>query len=142
MTFGGIHVDVPICFNRSGMDCHCPGCGAVKGAGMDEKRFDRLARSVGITTSRRVALGGLASGLLAALRPGAPPTAARRRNHGGRKNCGARYAGCNDGSDCCDGLICKRLENPSTAADFTGTCAYRRSCGKRKDYCQKNKDCC
>jgi hypothetical protein len=109
---------------------------------MDEKRFDRLARSVGFATSRRVALGGLASGLLAALGPGAPPTEARRRNHGGRKNCGAQYAGCNDGSDCCDGLICKRLENPSAAADFSGTCAYRRSCGKRKDYCQKNKDCC
>lgn len=109
---------------------------------MDGTRFDRLARSIGHATSRRVALGGLAAGLLSAVGLGVPLAEARRRNHGGRKNCGAQYAGCNDGSDCCDGLICKKLENPNAAADFTGTCAYRRGCGKRKDYCQKNKDCC
>jgi hypothetical protein len=109
---------------------------------VDETQFDRLARVFGRATSRRIALGGLGAGLIAALGQGAPLTEARRRHNGGRQNCGAQYAGCNDGSECCDGLICLRLENPSAAADFTGTCAYRRGCGKHKDYCQKNKDCC
>ncbi len=112
---------------------------------MDEKQFDRLARVVGVAGSRRIALGGLVAGLFSALSgPGAMPAEARRnhRNRGGRKHCGAQYAGCNDGSDCCRGLICKQLTNPNTAADFSGTCAYRRGCGKKKDYCKKNRDCC
>jgi hypothetical protein len=112
------------------------------GKNVDETQFNRLARSIGFATSRRVALGGLAAVLLSAFGLGVPPTEARRRHRGRRKNCGAQYAGCNDGSECCEGLVCKQLANPSAAADFTGTCAYRRGCGKRKDYCQKNKDCC
>jgi hypothetical protein len=109
---------------------------------MDESQFDRLARSVGVATSRRIAVRGVAVGLLGAIGLVPPLSEARRRRHGGRKNCGEQYDGCNDGSDCCDGLICKRLENPSQEADFIGTCAYKRGCGKKNDYCQTNHDCC
>jgi len=112
---------------------------------MDTSQIDRIARLVGRATSRRGAVGALFAGFLS-VTPGlgVVPSEARRnhRHRGGRSNCGAQYAGCNSGSDCCSGLICKELTNPDAAADFTGTCAYRGGCGKKKDYCQKNRDCC
>jgi hypothetical protein len=39
-------------------------------------------------------------------------------------------------------LICMTLRNPSVEQDFTGTCAYKRGCGRKNDYCDKNRDCC
>ena len=115
---------------------------------MDDARFDRLTRSVSATT-RRTALGGLVLGLLGAAGLGvdvaeidAQRRRNRNRNRGGRRNCGQQYAGCNDGRDCCTGLICKELRNPSVEAEFSGTCAYRGGCGKNNDFCKKNRDCC
>ena len=118
---------------------------------MDDTRFDQLARSVSAATTRRTALGGMALALLGAVGLGAGVAEIdaqrrrrrnRNRNRGGRRNCGAQYAGCNDGRDCCTGLICKELRNPSVEAEFSGTCAYRGGCGKTNDFCKKNRDCC
>jgi len=36
----------------------------------------------------------------------------------------------------------KKLTTPSVERVFNGTCAYKRGCGKKKDYCEKNRDCC
>lgn len=119
---------------------------------MDDTRFDALARTVGAVTTRRTALSGVAAGILGSVGLAAvlddveAQNRRRRRNRdrrrGGRKNCGAQYAGCNKGGDCCTGLICKELRNPSAEANFSGTCAYKRGCGKKNDYCDKNRDCC
>jgi hypothetical protein len=119
---------------------------------MEETRFDALARSVGAVTTRRTALGGVAAGILGSVGLAAvlddveAQNRRRRRNRnrrrGGRRNCGAQYAGCNKGGDCCTGLICKELRNPSAEAEFSGTCAYKRGCGKKNDFCEKNRDCC
>ncbi len=105
---------------------------------MEERQFDRLARMVGAAASRRTALRGLAAGLLGATGLGLAREASGKR----RRRCGAQYAGCNDKKDCCDGLLCKELRNPGAEAEFSGTCAYKRGCGKRKDYCEKSHDCC
>jgi hypothetical protein len=117
---------------------------------MDDTRFDALARTVGAVTTRRAALGGVAAGILGSvglaivLDDVEAQNRRRRRNRrrGGRKNCGAQYAGCNSGGDCCRGLECRELRNPSAEANFDGTCAYRVGCGKKNDYCEKNRDCC
>jgi hypothetical protein len=110
---------------------------------VESTQFDRLARSVGAATTRRTALRGLTAGLLGAIGLGASASEARRRGRRNRgRRCGAQYAGCFDGRDCCDGLICQNLTNPSTQDLFPGTCAYRRGCGKKNDYCDKNRDCC
>ena len=117
---------------------------------MDEHRFDALARFVGTVTTRRTAMRATAAGLLGAigftplLEDGAAQNRRRRRNRrrGGRNNCGAQYAGCNNGGDCCTGLECQELRNPSIEANFDGTCAYPVGCGKKNDYCRKNRDCC
>jgi hypothetical protein len=111
---------------------------------MDNKHFDYLIRVFNDATSRRTALRGLAAGAIAATGAGAliSDIDARRKNKNRRSRCGAQYAGCNSENDCCVGLICKELTNPRTEADFKGTCAYRRGCGKRNDYCDKNRDCC
>ena len=120
---------------------------------MEDTRFDQLARSVSAVATRRTALGGVVLGLLGAAGLGESITEVeaqnrrrRRRNRdrrrGGRRNCGAQYAGCNQGGDCCSGLICKELRNPSAEANFDGTCAYPVGCGKKNDFCEKNRDCC
>lgn len=123
---------------------------------MEDTQFDALARSVGAVTTRRFALRGMAAGLLGAVGLGAVLGDAdaqrrrrrrrdrdrRRRGGGGYRNCGAQYAGCNGGSDCCQGLICQELRNPSTEANFSGTCAYKRGCGRKNDFCETNRDCC
>ena len=116
----------------------------TKGCRMDNKHFDHLIRAFGDTTSRRTALRGLAAGAVAATGVGAliSDIDARKRNRNRRSRCGAQYAGCNSENDCCTGLICKELHNPRAEAEFKGTCAYRRGCGKRNDYCDKNRDCC
>jgi hypothetical protein len=119
---------------------------------MDDTRFDALARAVGAVTTRRSALHGVAAGIvgsigLAAVLDDVEAQNRRRRRRrdrrrGGRRHCGAQYAGCNSGGDCCTGLVCKELRNPSAEANFDGTCAYRVGCGKKNDFCEKNRDCC
>jgi hypothetical protein len=109
---------------------------------VENTQFDRLARVVGAATSRRVGLRGLAAGLLGAAGFGVGASDARRRRSRNRGRCGAQYAGCFDQRDCCDGLICQNLTNPSAQDLFPGVCAYRRGCGKKNDFCEKNRDCC
>ena len=41
--------------------------------------------------------------------------------------------------DCCHGLICKTLSAPSGDAEFSGTCAYQRGCGKKNDFARRTK---
>jgi hypothetical protein len=103
---------------------------------MDGTQFDRLARTVAAASSRRTALRGLVAGFLglAGLKAAGDADARRR--------CGEQYAGCNNDNDCCSGLICRTLTNPSAESEFRGTCAYKRGCGKRNDFCKKNRDCC
>jgi hypothetical protein len=119
---------------------------------VEDTRFDALARSVSAMTTRRGALRGAAAGILGSMGLAAVLDDAdaqnrrrrRRRNRrgSGARNCGAQYAGCNRGSDCCQGLICIELRNPSAEQNFSGTCGYRRGCGRKNDFCQKNRDCC
>ena len=118
---------------------------------MDDTRFDALARSVGAVTTRRTALHGAAASVLgaiglAAVLDDADAQNRRRRRRdrrgSGYRNCGEQYAGCNSGGDCCAGLVCQELRNPSAEQNFRGTCAYRRGCGKKNDFCEKNRDCC
>ncbi len=113
---------------------------------MDSNHFDRLTRVFGIESTRRVALRGLAAGMLGATGFGAllSEIEARRRgrNNNRRTRCGRQYYGCNDSNDCCHGLVCEELHNPYAEADFKGTCAYRRGCGLKNDFCGKNRDCC
>lgn len=110
---------------------------------MGRIQFDHLIRAFGTANTRRRTLRGLAAGALATTGVEAAVRefdARRRKNRRGQ--CGQQYAGCNSATDCCHGLVCKPLENPSVEAEFTGTCAYKRGCGKRNDYCSKNRDCC
>jgi hypothetical protein len=113
---------------------------------VDHNHFDRVTRIVGAESTRRAALRGLALGLLAAtgLGTAVQESSARRkrRNNNRRSRCGRQYYGCNNDNDCCHGLICKDLQNPYSEAEFKGTCAYRRGCGKKNDFCGKNRDCC
>jgi hypothetical protein len=112
---------------------------------VDGPQFDRLVeRTFGAAASRRTALQGLAAGLLGAAGLAVSETEAKKRHRRKRHNnrCGAQYAGCDTGRDCCEGLICKKLENPSAESAFSGTCAYKRGCGKKNNYCDKNRDCC
>jgi hypothetical protein len=119
---------------------------------VEETRFDALARSVGAGATRRSALRGVVAGLLGSIGLAAVLDDAdaqnrrrrRRRNRrrSGRRNCGAQYAGCNTGGDCCTGLECRELRNPSAEQNFDGTCAYPVGCGKKNDFCEKNRDCC
>lgn len=110
---------------------------------MDTRHFDQLIRAFGDTSTRRTALRGLAAGALATTGLGAVVSEIdARRNNNKRRRCGRQYYGCNNDNECCHGLICKELENPYQEAQFTGTCAYRRGCGRNNDYCSKNRDCC
>lgn len=119
---------------------------------MDETRFDAQARRVSAVTTRRTAMRATAAAILGSVgitalqEDGEAQNRRRRRRRnrrrGGRDNCGAQYAGCNRGADCCDGLVCQELRNPSIEANFDGTCAYPVGCGKKNDYCRKNRDCC
>lgn len=110
---------------------------------MDTRHFDQLIRAFGDTSTRRTALRGLAAGALATTGIGAVVSEIdARRNNNKRRRCGRQYYGCNNDNECCHGLICKELENPYIEANFKGTCAYRRGCGKNNDYCGKNRDCC
>lgn len=110
---------------------------------MDGTQFDRLTRSIGGAATRRMALRGLAAGLIASTGLGATLSEIdARRNNGKRQRCGRQYYGCHNDNDCCHGLLCRELENPYISAEFPGTCAYKRGCGKKNDYCRRNKDCC
>jgi hypothetical protein len=102
---------------------------------VDGTQFDSLARIVGAAGSRRAALRGLAGGLVGF-------AGLKTAGEVGARRCGAQYAGCNNDNDCCTGLICRALTNPSAESEFDGTCAYKRGCGKRNDFCKKNRDCC
>ena len=113
---------------------------------MDSNHFDRITRIVGAESTRRSAVRGLAAGLLGVTGLGTvvQKIEARRRgrNNNKRTRCGRQYYGCNNDNECCNGLICQELKNPYAEAEFKGTCAYRRGCGKKNDFCGKNRDCC
>lgn len=110
---------------------------------MDSTHFDRLTRSVGAATTRRAALRGLAAGLIgvAGIGAGLTETDARKRSKG---RCGKREQGCKTKKDCCEGLICKKIQPAGEAVSeaFDNVCAYKRGCGKKNAYCDKNRDCC
>lgn len=105
---------------------------------MDSSQFDRLTRTIGEATSRRLALRGLTAGLLGAVGVGASLGEADAR----RRRCGDQYTGCERNKDCCRGLKCRMFRDANAEALFPGVCAYKRGCGKKNNYCRKNRDCC
>jgi hypothetical protein len=92
---------------------------------MDGIRFDRWTRLVGAGVSRRHALRGLTTAMLAGATVGSASPAAARACQGPERSC-------NRNGDCCQGLTCTN-----------GSCAYERNCGgRRNDFCDRDSDCC
>jgi hypothetical protein len=108
---------------------------------MDDERFDRLARSIAGSPSRRQVVGGLASGalgiLLGAVRPEVVAAACRKAgaNCGRRKRCcagarcletadGGRRCQCNPGLEQCPDGRCHDLKtDPATCGSCFIGCA-------------------
>jgi hypothetical protein len=115
------------------MDIHCRGKDLVKGAGVDEKRFDHLSRIVGDQTDRRHMFKAVAGSALAAV-----GLAGLARTALGEdvttESRGYKGDSCFDSTDCRTGLVCNQRR---------GKCQYRKACGGlKKDACKKDGDCC
>jgi hypothetical protein len=104
---------------------------------MEHRRFDEIARQIGVGRSRRQVLkllgGGLAAGLLGAA----------RRDRAAAQTCGVLGDECTGNEDCCNGLVCFEAlcDNPSglcmSDGEFCGSegleCCEGLTC--TNDYC-------
>jgi hypothetical protein len=99
---------------------------------VDDRRFDRLSRTIGEQTDRRGMLKAAAGGTLALLGAGALGRAVAAQDVTVEAK-GFKGDNCNNNNDCKKGLRCSN----------SGRCEYKKNCGGKKgDACKKTKDCC
>ena len=99
---------------------------------MDANRFDRLSRTVGEQTDRRMMLKTAAAGTLAAVGMGALGRVALGQDVTVESK-GFKGDKCNNNNDCKKGLVCNSKDK----------CEYKSNCGGKKGQaCKKTKDCC
>jgi hypothetical protein len=100
---------------------------------MDAQRFDTLARTLGSTATRRVALRTLGAGTLASM-------VGLRSGDAGAATCRRRQSVCTGRKQCCGhkrGVMCQPLSTGTTCP--TG----RRCCGTQGKRCDNNHcNCC
>ena len=102
---------------------------------MDEQRFDRFARAVAGSGSRRGALRALAGGVM-----GVGLAAVGLRRAAAEGGCRERFEVCSSRGQCCEaaaGITCRTLSQ-----DCGNRTTPRRCCGLRGARCSGNCDCC
>lgn len=111
---------------------------------MDADRFDRLARRLGTTNSRRAALKGLAAGGL-----GAALGLLGRREAGADHGCRHNGRRCTSAFQCCsgackNGACCKSAGASCSAGSqcCSGRCKDGTCCNGLGKACSANEECC
>jgi hypothetical protein len=100
---------------------------------MDAQQFDTLARALGSTATRRVALRTLGAGTLAAM-------VGLRSGDAGAATCRPRQSVCTRRRQCCghkNGVVCQSLSTATTCE------SGNRCCGTQGTRCDNNHcNCC
>ena len=101
--------------------------------GVDAQKFDTMARTLGATATRRVTLGTLGAGTLAAM-------VGLRSEDAGAATCRSRGSVCTKRRQCCGrkhGVVCQPLNTSSTCE------SGKHCCGREGTPCNNNQcNCC